>query len=291
MLNIAHLIQQFLTFSCSQIISLSEITTYVIGKTSELQYLSNDFSDNDYKLIEVEKPFHIEMYYQISSPLMNQQSFDVNQILFKFTDIQGKSNIILEKWKDIQINLEPIIQLYLGLYYIPTRYRNDLFFTLAQAIEGFHRIYYRGEYCDKDIFEKIKEELKNKFLSELCKHKIDKSYHESLLNKIKYWNEYSLKERLEDLFSDNDFDSCLPNNLFVSNEDKENFNKQVRDTRGSLAHPSSSLVNKSKKSKHTASGKELDILIRKLKIILEICLLKSLDIDSSSIKLIISRRL
>ena len=293
LLDIAHLIQQFLTFSCSQMILLSEITTYVIGKTPELQYLSNDFSDDDYKLVEVEKPFYIEMYYQISSPLMNQQSFDIDKILFKFTDIQGESNIVLEKWEDIQKNLEPIIQLYLGLYYLPTRYRNDLFLTLAQAIEGFHRFYYGGKYCDKNTFKKIRKELGKTFLDELKvkENEIDQSYRESLLSKINYWNEYSLRERLEDLLSSDDFNNCLPDNFFVPDEDKKNFINQVKDTRNSLTHPSSDLSDKSKKSKYITSGKELDKLIRKLKIILDICLLQSLGIDSSSIKLIISRRL
>ena len=59
---------------------------------------------------------------------------------------------------------------------------------------------------------------------------------------------------------------------------RESTGHDIRDTRGFLTHPSE------KKSKHIVSGNELENLIRKLKIILEICLLKSLGLDSSKFK-------
>ncbi len=85
-------------------------------------------------------------------------------------------------------------------------------------------------------------------------------------------------------YSENNFSSCLPDNFFISNKDKENFIKQVRDTRNFLTHPSSDSNSKKKSKEHIVSGNELENLIRKLKIILDICLLKSLGLDSSKIK-------
>lgn len=288
LLDIAHLIQDFLTFGCGQIISICDIKTCIIGKGSEYQSFGCE-----HRLVEVEKPFLIKIFYRLSSPITSQKSFNPKQILFKFTDIINKSDVILNNWKTVKTELTPIIETYLGLYYIPIRYIKDYFLALAQAVEGFHRIHHKGEYCDKDIFQEISEELKKVFSSQLEKHEIDKSHHESLLKKIAYWNEYSLKERLEDLLADNDFYNCLPDTFFTSDEDKENFTKQVRDTRGALTHPSSNSSNTKphkKPSKHILSGYELEQLINKLRIILEICLLKSLELDPLQIKVIISRR-
>lgn len=288
LLDVAHLIQEFLTFGCGQIISICDIKTCTIGKDSEYQLF-----DCQYRLIEIEKPFPIKIFYGLSSPITNKESFNSRQILFKFTDIIRKSDVILNNWKTVKTKLTPIIETYLELYYIPVRYRKDYFLALAQTIEGYHRIHHKGEYCDKDTFQKISGELEKVFSSELAKHEIDESCHESLLKKIEYWNEYSLKERLEDLLSDKDFHNCIPEAFFTSDKDKEDFAKQVRDTRGALTHPSSNPSNTrphKKPSKHILSGNELEQLINKLKIILEICLLKSLGLDPSEIKVITSRR-
>lgn len=288
LLDVAHLIQEFLTFGCGQIISICDIKTYTIGKDYEYQLF-----ECQYRLIEIEKQFLIKIFYAFSSHITNQQSFDPEHILFKFTDIIHKSDVILNNWKTVKTKLTPIIETYLGLYYIPVRYIKDSFLALAQAVEGFHRIHHKGEYCDKDIFQKISEELEKVFSSELAKYEIDESYHESLLKKIEYWNEYSLKERLEDLLSDKDFYNCIPDTFFTSDKDREDFAKQVRDTRGALTHPSSNPSNTrphKKPSKNILSGNELEQLINKLKIILEICFLKSLELDPSEIKVITSRR-
>jgi hypothetical protein len=286
-LEVVNILQEFLTFACGQIISICDIKTYIIGKDYEYQ----DFGC-EYRCTEVEKQLPIKIFYDLFSPI-NQQSFNPNQILFKFTDISHKSDVILNNWKTVKTELTPIIETYLGLYYIPVRHIKDYFLALAQAVEGFHRIHHKGEYCSKDIFQQINKELSEVFSSEFKKHQIAKSCHESLLKKIEYWNEYSLKERLEDLLSDDDFYNCLPETFFVSYEDRNDFAKQVRDTRGALTHPSSN-SSKTKPPKQTSkyilSGNELEQLVNKLKIILEICLLKSLGLEPSEIRVITSMR-
>jgi hypothetical protein len=327
-LDIVDLIQDFLTFGCGQIILPLKIETSIIANNQESE--TQLFNGVPMEIqTERQTAFPINIFYKVTSPLSNKVSFNASLILFKFTDIRESSATVLNNWQNIREKISSIIEIYLGLYYIPVRYKNDLFLDLAQAIEGFHRIYCEGNYCDEDTFKKIKKKLNETFSSELKKYDIDQAYYESLLRKTEYWNEYSLKERLEDFlddgsifwkiyflkltlesmsctllryasllhyasllryayshliyYSENNFSSCLPDNFFISNKDKENFIKQVRDTRGFLTHPSSDSKSK-KKSKHIVSGNELENLIRKLKIILEICLLKSLGLDSSKIK-------
>ena len=322
-LDIVDLIQDFLTFSCGQIILPFKIETAIIANNQEFE---TQLFNGVPRVIQTErqKLFQINIFYKVTSPLINKVSFNASLILFKFTDIRESSATVLNNWQNIREKISSIIEIYLGLYYIPVRHKNDLFLALAQAIEGFHRIYCGGDYCDKKTFKKIKKQLNKTFSSELKKYDIDEAYYESLLRKTEYWNEYSLKERLEDFlydgsilwkivflkwtlesssysllryayshlisYSENNFYSCLPDNFFISNEDKENFIKQVRETRGFLTHPSSDSKS-NKKSRHIVSGNELENLIRKLKIILDICLLKSLGLDSSKIKALTRSRL
>ena len=316
-LDIVDLIQDFLTFSFGQIILPFKIETAIIANNQEFE---TQLFNGVPRVIQTErqKLFQINIFYKVTSPLINKVSFNASLILFKFTDIRESSATVLNNWQNIREKISSIIEIYLGLYYIPVRHKNDLFLALAQAIEGFHRIYCGGDYCDKKTFKKIKKQLNKTFSSELKKYDIDEAYYESLLRKTEYWNEYSLKERLEDFlydgsilwkivflkwtlesssysllryayshlisYSENNFYSCLPDNFFISNEDKENFIKQVRDTRNFLTHPSSDSKSKKKSKEHIVSGNELENLIRKLKIILDICLLKSLGLDSSKIK-------
>lgn len=84
-------------------------------------------------------------------------------------------------------NLTSILEIYLRIYYTPVRHINDMFLSLAQAIEGFHRIHHTGKYCDDSVFKCINESLKDVFSSKLKEHEVSESYHESLLQKIQYW--------------------------------------------------------------------------------------------------------
>lgn len=152
--DIIDLIQEFLTFACGQIILPCKVQPSI---------------DQSQKK---EGHFPIEIFYQVTSPLIDQSSFNAHNILFKFTDIREYSHKILNNWQKIQQELTSIIQLYLRLHYVPVRHTNDLFLTLAQAIEGFHRIYYEGKYCDDNTFNKIKEELTKTFRLELTKYDI-----------------------------------------------------------------------------------------------------------------------
>ena len=104
-------------------------------------------------------------------------------------------------------------------------------------------------------------------------------------NKLKYINEFSLKERLIDLY--NKYKNCFPDRLFEQGE-IEFFSKQVRDTRGSLTHISKS--SKRKRSGHVISREERRGLTKKLLTLLQACLIKQLGLDDVEVKRILSRR-
>lgn len=309
-LEVIESIQDFLTFASGQVIYANKIESYMLVqedkitndsffRATEILYseekTSNDkqeeLSKSKIELEKEEKPIRINFFYRICSLKSQDRDFNADRVLFYFNDIKEKSSRILKQWELNQENLRSIIEMYLRLVYIPHHHINNFFLSLAQAIEGFHRIHHSGQYCERGVFENIKETLKQTFASELKRCNVQESHHESLLKKINYWNEFSLKERLEDLLNKHDYTQCLPDDFFTDGE-QDIFVKQVRDTRGSLTHPDTTSIQskKKKRSKYIVSGNDLENLTYKLKILLEICLIKQLGLHSSEVKSIIEKK-
>jgi hypothetical protein len=99
--------------------------------------------------------------------------------------------------------------------------------------------------------------------------------------KLSHLNSFSLRERLEEIISE--YRSCLPDDFFASLEDQSNFLKKIRKTRNYLTHLSS------EKDEYVASGQDLLVLSRKLRVLLEVCLLKQLGLKDMDIKKIIAK--
>ena len=198
--------------------------------------------------------------------------------------------------------------------------------NLAQSIEAFHNGSHSGRYLPKSVYKKYvrkpleeaiklipdftdadseQEQLDLKRASQFCTLAVlrsTKSLGLSLLwvmflqkwntpdlkeykkilkeEKLSHLNSYSLRDRLEEIV--NEHIDCLPDHFFNSQEDRDIFLKQVRKTRNYLTHLS-------KKDQYVAEGKELRKLCMRLKVVLEICLLKKLGLEDNQIKTIIFR--
>ena len=108
---------------------------------------------------------------------------------------------------------------------------------------------------------------------------ITESHRKSLKDRILTGYYFSLQSRLEELFDD--FESLF--SLFI--KDKDEFIKDVKVTRNYYTHYSKRLEKRAKK------GEELLILTEKLKIIIEICFLKELNLPLNKIEELITRPL
>ncbi len=295
LLKVVYEIQEFLTFACGQLVLPYSIETEIRGQSRQFDILDilrfrgeAESRISQGETIEsirppqlVDRPYRYQLKILFPTNVDNQ-TFDSRKILFRFTDIGNNPSHILQRWDEIREDLELVIQAYLRSHYIPVRHPHENFLSLAQAVEGFHRIYHnhRGEYCNKSKFEKIRKALKETFQAKLKELDIDEAYWDSLLKKPNYWNEFSLKERLDHLFSQDNFTDCLPKSLFPDGFDFNEFNRRVRDVRNNLTH-----IN---------SGRGIDYrephnLATKLKVILEVCLLRALEFELSDIRMIMDK--
>ena len=104
---------------------------------------------------------------------------------------------------------------------------------------------------------------------------VEKDHKKSLKSRIEYGNEFSLRTRLKKIFDK------YQENLSEFIENKNAFIEKVVDTRNYLTHYD--------KKEKAAIGEELDPIIQKLKILLEICLLTELGFSTEEIKKLFSR--
>ncbi|GCL38187.1 hypothetical protein SR1949_33010 [Sphaerospermopsis reniformis] len=240
---------------------------------------------------EKEKLVPIEIYFNVGELDNLDANFDQQRVLFYFQDVKNQFNEILNLWEHNSKNIESIIDLYLRLTYIPKRHINDFFLSLAQAIEAFHNLTHDGRYIDKKVYKSVVRKtleqavnsIPNSISAENGEGSLDLQEYKRILKeeKLSHLNNYSLRERLKEIIIE--YQDCLPNTFFESLEDQNNFLKKIRKTRNYLTHLSS------EKDEYVASGKDLQILSRKLKVLLEICLLKQLGLNDLDIKTIISK--
>jgi len=134
---------------------------------------------------------------------------------------------VLNAWFDRASLLRPVYTLYFSALYSEGMYLESEFLSLAQAVEIFHRSLYGDEdkYFSSSEFRRYRKAM----LSPLPKRARD-----LLQSKLAHANEYSLKERLDDLSS-----KTPPSVKHLVVKDFDDFTTRVKDTRHHLTHYSS----------------------------------------------------
>ena len=206
-------------------------------------------------------------YELIDSPKVSKTLLP-RDMLFTFEDISDRFDIFLRKWFETADLLKPTYDLYFGTLCNPHMYREYHFLSLMQAIESFHRCIHGGDYLSDDDYKEIHNVLVN-----AIPDGVKKDFRNSLESKLKYGNEFSLRKRLKELF--NEYQNEIPG-LFIQN--KGAFIEQAVDTRNYLTHYDKDL------KERAASGIGIFHLTYKLKMLLEICLLRELGFSSEEIK-------
>ena len=257
---------------------------------SDLGFEIHDFGE-EVKAIEEEKEklVPIEIYFQVGESEDLDSKFNFQRVLFSFKDVRDQFTELLSLWEQNSKELESIIDLYLRLTYIPKRHINDFFLSLAQAIEAFHSLAHSGRHIDKKIYKKVVRKTLEEAVDSIPdsiplenneEESLDLRGYKKILKeeKLSDLNRFSLRERLEEIISE--YRACLPDNFFASPEEQSDFLKKIRKTRNYLTHLSS------EQDEYVASGQDLLILSRKLRVLLEACLLKKLGLEDVDVKTI-----
>ena len=199
-------------------------------------------------------------------PIKNLQTGDM---LFRFKDMSARFTEHLTTWFRLQPKLEPVLDLYFSLFYIPSIYTHLAFLSLAQALENYHKQMYPedGIYMPDDDFEGVKAELVKAIPS-----RVEKAHRASMIRRMEYLNEFSLRNRVKAILEKNlrDYSNIL--NRLIPN--REIFVDRFVTTRNYYTHYDPEL-----KPKAVTDPTELGRLTRRVILVMQLCFLAELGIS------------
>lgn len=258
--DVCYHIQNFLSLGISEAISPLSIT-------GDIEFKNEIYEDETYY-----KP--VDIYYTVKNRILQEDNFYSGDMLFTLTDIADNFEESLKNWFNNREDLKSVYDLYFGTLNNSYMYPEHSFLSLIQALDSYHQRKYPGKYMSQNKYRKVR-----RLLIENIPDYLTESHRKSLEDRISTGYYFSLQARLEELFDD--FESLF--SLFI--KDKDEFIEDVKVTRNYYTHYSKRLEKRAKK------GEELLILTEKLKIIIEICFLKELNLPLSKIEELITRPL
>lgn len=193
-----------------------------------------------------------------------------NGRVFRYSQLAGNFDSCIRQWFELAEKIEPTLTLYLGHSFRPDQFLEDLFMSLAQGIESFHRRICGGTFVVNEEFEVVCEALKRAIPKET-----DKDLGERISQSLNYMNEYSLRRRLKDLIEKYlaDFETLIRSKI----PDVKKFISAVVDTRNYYTHYSNP------ESSNVAQGEDLYQITEQLRLLIQLSILKSLGFTSEMI--------
>ncbi|OQB99081.1 MAG: hypothetical protein BWX81_00002 [Spirochaetes bacterium ADurb.Bin110] len=158
-----------------------------------------------------EKP--ISIYFSQFGDFSKLRTMNPLDMLFTFPRIQDRFGAMLSQWFREFSGLEDVFHLYFKTIYDKHLDLTTKLLNFVQAIESFHRKKIGSAYIEK-------EEYINGLYLRICDSipsDLDTNFKNSLMNRIKYGYEYSLRKRLEDIFYN--FNNGVIHELFGQNRD------------------------------------------------------------------------
>ena len=252
-ISIAQKIAAFLCFVMNEIVCLDSMRA-----TSD--NLRQDIGNSQ------TAPIPVKIYCPSWPYAKDEPKINALDILFRFTEIQSRTESIINTWIDNYEQIAPAFDLYFltRAGTLPTL--NLQFLTLVQALEAFHRKISNEMHMDEDEFAEIRENIVNL---------ISKKDRNWFCSKLDYANELTLKNRIERLIEPFD---CL-----IDDERKPQLIKSIRDTRHYLTHHDKKLEQKA------AKGRDLEVLCHKMNALFRLQFLKLIGFDEQEINDIVDK--
>jgi ApeA N-terminal domain 1 len=225
------------------------------------------------------KPADVTVYYSTLQSQEGAESFDFSRMLFSLSDLGTGFERAVQAWFKSTHLIRPVFELYFGTLFAPGLYLETKFLNLAQAVEAYHRRRFPGTPMARDDFsDKVRPELKRAIGATLVGDDgATKKIRELFMSKLQFFNEYSLKMRIDSLLDAHKELAAA----FI--DDSEQFARLVRDTRNYLTHYDEELEDK------RPAPDELFDLTAQLGFLLQLCFLAELDIPIETRRAIVER--
>lgn len=217
----------------------------------------------------------VYVYYPPIGKELPQKNIQKNSMIFTLDQLGQDWGIYLTRWFDLQAQLQPILSLYFGLFYIPHVYINSAFITLTQVLEAYHRRLYGGSYMSEAEYQPFAQHLQQ-VVTDIKDNNVSNDHKQSLRNKIKYGYEFSLRKRLKLILNEDllEYESILCKII----PNKSDFINKVVNTRNYLTHYS-----KSSEEHAITNDTELREYTYNLQMLFRLCLIKEMGIPIEQI--------
>ncbi|ARC58768.1 MULTISPECIES: ApeA N-terminal domain 1-containing protein [Bacillus] len=233
--------------------------------------LHQPLSNINIKLIKSGESFpYTFKYFTIPDNTSIGSSNLKKRFFFKYNEIQGQFENILNKWFEKKESLNTIISLYLSSF--KDEYIESKFIKAVQALEIFHRRFREDTQINEQVYTENVDKIR-----EFIEVNIENVEAKKLfLDKFKHGNEYNLGKRLRSLLKE----LLEETNRYIigNSRNKTRFIQQVVETRNYLTH-----YDQSQKMQILHDPHEKYYASFRLTLILAIIILKELGIDEKRI--------
>jgi hypothetical protein len=188
-------------------------------------------------------------------------------VMFNLEQVQDRLEAALDKWCSAEATLCEAIGLFLDARFARGLSLYSQFANLAQSVEAFGRATAVGGYMTKDAYEPIRQALVKAIPTT-----VGEGHREALKKKIEYGYEFSLRKRIETMFST----LTAPASALVC-KDVRVFTTMVVKTRNYLSHRTDEL------RESAVDGMDLYWTCEQLMILMRLLLLKHFGIEEDLI--------
>ena len=191
-----------------------------------------------------------------------------SQMLFSFNDIKERVEMVFENWFLKVRDFKAVFELYYDIIYNEKRFGRTEFLNLVFALETIHRSLYKNEILSKEEFDGFEKRITETW---------SKKEFELFSDKVKYFNQPSLRRRLKDIYDEYE----IAFKQFESNRSR--FINYVVNTRNYYVH----LDEKIKPG--IIEDENLIYFNHLLRILLDLLVLSLLDFEKDSLPVLIKK--
>lgn len=220
---------------------------------------------------KVSDKWGVRIYYRVFDRQEKEKSVSPWSMLFTFDDVEDELSKYLSKWICSSERLRTVYALYFYVRDRKTLALQTSFLSLAQALEGYHRIVCGGAYLTPDEYKPVREALTGAIPSW-----VKASHRNKLKEMLRYGFQFSLRKRLEDICI-----KTLGNNDEIVSEligKPKVFAREVTNMRNALTHPDVET------EREEISPSELFNYVQKMEFLMRMCFLKEMEFPADEVK-------
>jgi len=224
-----------------------------------------------------EKDKNVQVFLRIQRDFLGKnKSIHPSEMPFSFDIISDKFEMILKNWFEKNPLLGPVFNLYFALQYSDKMYIEHRFLNLVSFLESYHRRRFDGQF----LLDQNYLEFQQKIRESIPEIKDDNyaDFRDKFIGSFKYGNELNLRKRLKLIYDDNK--PIIRKYI----KDRDQFVDRVISTRNYRTH-----FDKDLEGVAISDLRDYIEYNLKLKMLVEVCILKELGFGVNEIETIFSR--